>query len=64
MGENSRRPSAKIYQFPVKRAATSGGANQDIRLAADARLRTLPAVEFGSGWYHDAAIQAETLRKS
>jgi hypothetical protein len=54
MTETSERPTAKIYQFPVKvRAGRT--ADQHGR-----RMRELPAgaapVECGSGWYHDAAI--------
>jgi hypothetical protein len=59
---NSPPPSAKIYQFPRKISAKS--AIPATMSAADHRLRLAPSVEFGSGWYHDAAIQAERPRKS
>jgi hypothetical protein len=64
MHANERPPTAKIYQFPRKTAASSGQAVRDPRAAADHRLRALPSVEFGSGWYHEAAVQAEWPRKS
>ena len=50
MTENVQRETAKIYQFPVK--ARAGKASQQ----SDPPSRLAP-VEFGSGWYHDAAIQ-------
>lgn len=54
------RPSAKIYQFPrkpvVRINATSGQT-------AGGRASPTPRVEFGGGWYHEAAIKAEQQRK-
>jgi len=63
MSANLRPPSAKIYQFPGKTSVRAAAAAREERLARDLRLRTVPSVEFGSGWYHDAAIQAEKVRK-
>jgi hypothetical protein len=63
MNANSRAPSAKIYQFPRK-TATNAGESSRTRPAVDHRMRTVPTVEFGSGWYHEAAVQAEATRKS
>jgi hypothetical protein len=64
MNTNSHPPSAKIYQFPRKAAAGLTGPGREVRSAADQRLRALPRVEFGSGWYHDAAVQTDWSRKS
>jgi hypothetical protein len=64
MNTNSQPPSAKIYQFPRKTSANPGGLSQESRSARDDRLRAVPSVEFGSGWYHDAAVRAEWTRKS
>jgi hypothetical protein len=64
MNANSPPHTAKIYQFPRKTSAMPGSHNREMRLATDHRLRALPTVEFGSGWYHDAAVQAEWVRKS
>ncbi len=63
MTTHSQPPSAKIYQFPRKGSVSQGGAGRDNRAARDERLRVVPSVEFGSGWYHDAAIQADRVRK-
>jgi uncharacterized protein DUF2735 len=63
VSENSRRPSAKIYQFPTKSVARRGASGRDIAPATDHRMQVVPTVDFGSGWYHEAAIQAEWNRK-
>lgn len=45
--------SAKIYQFPTRvRSANDMRRAEDQVAAAE-----LPCIEFGSGWYHDAAIE-------
>jgi hypothetical protein len=62
MSTHSQPPSATIYQFPRKNPASAVGARES-RAMRDERLRALPTVEFGSGWYHDAAIQADRVRK-
>jgi hypothetical protein len=64
MHTTERPPTAKIYQFPRKTVVNAGAAARDPRAAPDHRLRALPSVEFGSGWYHEAAVQAEYPRKS
>ncbi len=60
MQMNSPPTSAKIYQFPRKASVVAG---REIKPALDHRLRVVPTVDFGSGWYHEAAIQAERARK-
>jgi uncharacterized protein DUF2735 len=52
MTEQPERPTATIYQFPVKARTTR--REGIARKASDVATRP---VEFGSGWYHDAAIQ-------
>jgi hypothetical protein len=56
MTEGTERRSAVIYQFPLRaKAACASGKG---RLESDrAGPATLPPVVFGSGWYHDEAIQ-------
>ncbi len=64
MSETTQRETAKIYQFPVKARAPKAGQQAGTRKGVE-----LPAgmatVEFGSGWYHDAAVQqdAEQARR-
>jgi hypothetical protein len=59
MTEQAERRTATIYQFPAKaRAARQEGSG---RKSTDTVERP---TEFGSGWYHDAAIQeAEQVRR-
>lgn len=55
MTMTSPRGTAKIYAFPARGRAVTTSHDDAARLMAD--MARLPAVEFGSGWYHDAAIQ-------
>jgi hypothetical protein len=61
MNMNSPPTSAKIYQFPRRGIAVAAG--REAKPALDHRLRAVPTVDFGSGWYHEAAVQAERTRK-
>jgi hypothetical protein len=63
VGTTVRQESAKIYQFPRTIAANSVGLCEKHAIAPDFRLQPMPAVEMGSGWYHEAAIEAERTRK-
>jgi hypothetical protein len=63
VGRNVRQETAKIYQFPRRIAPNSVGFRQQYASAADSASQPLPAVECGSGWYHEAAIEAERTRK-
>jgi Protein of unknown function (DUF2735) len=57
------RPSAKIYQFPRKAQASFAVSNRRATAPANTQFQAAPAVEYGSGWYHEAAIEAERPRK-
>jgi hypothetical protein len=62
MTTDSRTASAKIYEFPVRiRAAARipGGAasGEPARPVADVAPSRISRTTFGSGWYHEAAIQ-------
>ena len=63
MDTNVRQETAKIYQFPRRIAADRAGFRQEYESAPDFRSQPFPAVEFGSGWHHEAAIEAERTRK-
>ena len=52
MGTTSRPETGKIYQFP--RRSRTGEAS---RRGAPAGSQGVAPVEFGAGWYHEAAIQ-------
>jgi hypothetical protein len=53
--------SATVYQFPARgRYAVNGASNAAEHLSA-----AQPAnIMFGSGWYHDEAIETERTRKN
>jgi hypothetical protein len=57
------RPSAKIYQFPRKGQANYAAASRRVAAETNPRFEAPAAVECGSGWYHEAAIEAERPRK-
>lgn len=53
--------SAKILVFPRKSSLPSVPVRLSDRMELDARVA---CVEFGSGWYHEAAVQdAQRARK-
>ena len=52
------REPAKIYQFPLRgRFAERGPVDESMEAA------NYSSPSFGSGWYHDEAIQEERARK-
>ena len=59
MATTYQRDSATIYEFP-RRGRFAVAAQND-----EARAARLPRVVFGSGWYHDEAIEeADRARKN
>lgn len=52
-----QRESAKIYQFPSRGRMAAGGRREDAKPALELTLPRASRVEYGSGWYHEAAIQ-------
>jgi hypothetical protein len=64
MNTNFYRESATIYEFPAGGRAAFGSLRDASKPAAVTSLR-VPKTVFGSGWYHEAAVQeAEQTRKS
>jgi hypothetical protein len=57
MTTNIPRESAKIYKFPARVRNTIDSLRDDSRPAADLASPRVSAAAFGSGWYHEAAIQ-------
>jgi hypothetical protein len=59
MAERTQPETAKIYQFPAGgRSSRAAG-----RKHTEDHVVTAPRVDFGSGWYHDAAIETERAPK-
>jgi hypothetical protein len=63
MSTSSHPRSATIYQFPRKIPANAGECHRAVKATAALGMQAIPTVEFGSGWYHEAAVQAERARK-
>jgi hypothetical protein len=51
------RESAKIYQFPTRVRQTAGCHREQADVVVDPKLPRVAAAAFGSGWYHEAAIE-------
>ncbi|MGA0530457.1 DUF2735 domain-containing protein [Hansschlegelia sp. KR7-227] len=58
----SSRGSAKIYEFPARPRATSGGHRDGSGSAVVVGLPIQPKIVFGSGWYHEEAIREDAQR--
>ena len=54
MTETMLRTTAKIYQFPTKRGPGFGQPPRGKMMDRD--LPAYPKMEFGSAWYHEAAV--------
>ena len=58
MAANIQRETAKIYAFPT-RGQLAAGYRRDVSTMASevAEALRLKRTDFGSGWYHDSAIE-------
>lgn len=54
------RGTAQIIPFPKRQAGAKGAARDSVRDRAERAGLTL--CDYGSGWYHDAAMQEELDR--
>lgn len=62
MTEKVQRQTAQIIPFPTKARVSKATQPATSRTVAGPAMR-VATVEFGSGWYHDAAMQdAEQAR--
>jgi Protein of unknown function (DUF2735) len=65
MTTNFDRGSATVYQFPARGRFAENGRREETNAAANASVPQAAKIVFGSGWYHDEAIQeAERARKN
>ena len=63
MPQTTKRASAEIIPFPSRKSDARVGKAGDARRAAKQQLPTGAAPsEFGSCWYHDAAVQDDARR--
>jgi hypothetical protein len=64
MSPHFETKTAKIYQFPLNRRKAPNNPQTSGTPSPTAESKLWPAADFGSGWYHQAAIQdAERPRK-
>ena len=60
MAETSHRQSAKMYRFPSKPRVVVRKLAEIVSCAGSAKIIK---TDFGSGWYHDAAMADEAHRR-
>ncbi|TIO05333.1 DUF2735 domain-containing protein [Mesorhizobium sp.] len=53
----STRQSAKILMFPVAARASASNLSGKAKFAAELASLRSNRTDFGSGWYHEAAIE-------
>ncbi|GLK69853.1 DUF2735 domain-containing protein [Hansschlegelia plantiphila] len=57
MTMNMIQRSATIYQFPTSVRANSNAGRRENSAVVNLRAPNAPRIVYGSGWYHDEAIQ-------
>jgi len=62
MTSNVQRGSATIYQFPARGRYAQGARADDTAIRHNEEAGTA-RVAASSGWYHDAAIDAERVTR-
>jgi hypothetical protein len=62
MNPSFHHGSAKIYQFPVGGRQAIGARHEEANTAIDITSPRVSEVACGSGWYHEAAIEADAKR--
>ena len=63
MSTDIQRESARVYAFPVRARKSGSCANEQAASVVELAARRLPKVDFGSGWYHEAAIEEAQKEK-
>ena len=61
MNNDLHRETAKIYAFPSRAETSRRSVISQSAPVADLLARRLPRTDFGSGWYHEAAMQEEVV---
>jgi hypothetical protein len=66
MHQGSQTQSARIYQFPASRVRAAAQAVKPTSQPRPVGIAPSPATStsFGSGWYHEAAIEEARRTKS
>lgn len=59
MAIGQRRESATIYTFPPRGRSAAGDLVVKQMSAEEFSARRILPTDFGSGWYHDAAVESD-----
>ena len=60
----STRPSAKILMFPVAARASASNLSGKAKFAAELASMRDKLTDYGSGWYHEAAIEEAAIEEA
>jgi len=63
MSKHKQHASAKIYQFPTRPRSNSDSWQQAPNSTGKMTAQ-FPTMEFGRGWYHEAALEEEELARN
>ncbi len=64
MIESSVRETAQIIPFPARNRASKSSLRDGATRGVDRLPAYVATCEFGSGWYHDAAMEEEARKRS
>ena len=53
---DAQRPSAKIYQFPVRKQVQTAESVEALRIRNALAMPSAAAAALGSAWYHEEAL--------
>jgi hypothetical protein len=59
---SAQRPTAKIYQFPVRKRATTAESSEAVRIRSALAMSRAAAAALGSAWYHEEALGEDEPR--
>jgi Protein of unknown function (DUF2735) len=63
MSTNVEQPTAKIYQFPVRRSVQSAESLEAARIRAALAMPRAAAAALDSAWYHESAVQEDERKR-
>lgn len=64
MTQHLERQGAVIIPFPVRSPPQAGPPREANRTQTERLATDVGVCEFGSGWYHEAAMQDDARRRS
>ena len=61
MGTDLHPKTARIYAFPARMDAARRERLMKARMEAESAVQRSPGTDFGSAWYHEAAIEEASM---